>query len=65
MLLYPLASGLLIEHGSLLSHAAVTARELGLPAIIGVKDLTRRVKDGEWLEMDGRTGVVTLGGGDA
>lgn len=61
VLLYPLASGLLVEHGSLLSHAAVTARELGLPAVVGVKGLMRRVKDGQWLELDGRTGVVTLG----
>ncbi|MFP5503727.1 MAG: PEP/pyruvate-binding domain-containing protein [Candidatus Sericytochromatia bacterium] len=60
VLLYPLASGLLIERGSLLSHAAVTARELGLPAIIGVEGLTRRVRDGDLLEMDGSAGTVRL-----
>lgn len=58
--LYPSASGLLIERGSLLSHAAVVARELGLPTIIGVKNLIRRVGDGQWVEMDARTGIVRL-----
>ncbi|MBM3268128.1 MAG: hypothetical protein FJZ01_10820 [Candidatus Sericytochromatia bacterium] len=58
--LYPSASGLLIERGSLLSHAAVVARELGLPTIIGIKGLVRRVQDGQWVEMDGRAGTVTL-----
>ncbi len=58
--LYPSASGLLIERGSLLSHAAVVAREMGLPTIIGVKNLIRRVQDGQWVEMDGRAGTVRL-----
>ena len=63
VLLYPLASGLVIERGSLLSHAAVTARELGLPAIIGVEGLMLSVRDGQWLRMDGRAGTVALGEG--
>ncbi len=58
--LYPSASGLLIERGSLLSHAAVVARELGLPTIIGIKGLIKRVGDGQWVEMDGRAGSVRL-----
>jgi pyruvate,water dikinase len=58
--LYPSASGLLIERGSLLSHAAVVAREMGLPTVIGVKNLIRRVQDGQWVEMDGRAGTVRL-----
>ncbi len=58
--LYPSASGLLIERGSLLSHAAVVARELGLPTIIGVKNLIKRLRDGEWVDMDARAGTVRL-----
>ena len=34
--LYPSCSGLLIERGSLLSHSAVVARELGLPTVVGI-----------------------------
>ncbi|MBM3275649.1 MAG: phosphoenolpyruvate synthase, partial [Candidatus Sericytochromatia bacterium] len=60
--LYPSASGLLIERGSLLSHAAVVARELGLPTIIGIRNLIKRVQDGQWVDMDGRSGQVRLDG---
>jgi pyruvate,water dikinase len=56
--LYPTASGLLVERGSLLSHSAVVARELGLPAIIGVRGLLDWVRDGETLAMDGGTGRI-------
>jgi len=56
--LFPTASGILVERGSTLSHSAVLARELGIPAIVGVPGLTRIVHDGESLRMDGGTGVV-------
>ncbi len=58
--LYPAASGLLIERGSILSHSAIVARELGLPTIVGIKNLTKRVKDGQLVEMDARLGIVRL-----
>ena len=58
--LYPSASGLLIERGSLLSHSAIVARELGLPAIVNIPDLIRRVKDGALVEMDAGRGVVRV-----
>lgn len=58
--LYPAASGLLIERGSILSHSAIVARELGLPTIVGIKNLTKRVKDGQLVEMDARQGTVRL-----
>jgi pyruvate,water dikinase len=58
--LYPAASGLLIERGSILSHSAIVARELGLPTIVGIKNLTKRVKDGQVVEMDARQGIVRL-----
>lgn len=60
--LYPSAAGLLIERGSILSHSAIVARELGLPAIVGIKDLTKRIKDGDVVDMDARAGIVRLGG---
>lgn len=58
--LYPAASGLLIERGSILSHSAIVARELGLPTIVGIKGLTKRVQDGQVVEMDARQGIVRL-----
>ena len=58
--LYPSASGLLIERGSVLSHSAIVARELGLPTIVGVKDLIRKVKDGQVIKMDAGKGLVYL-----
>ena len=58
IMLFPAAAGLLVEHGSLLSHSAIVAREMGIPAIVSISGVTAWVKTGEWLEMDGATGVV-------
>jgi pyruvate,water dikinase len=57
-MLFPSAAGLLVEHGSLLSHSAIVAREMGIPAIVAISGVTAWVQTGEWLEMDGATGVV-------
>jgi pyruvate,water dikinase len=71
VLIFPAASGLLVERGSLLSHSAIIARELGLPTIVALPGLTRWLADGDWVEMDGGRGVVTRiavpapGGADA
>lgn len=58
ILLFPAAAGLLVEHGSLLSHSAIVAREMSIPAVVSLSGLTTWVKNGDWLEMDGATGVV-------
>ncbi len=60
VLLYPSASGLLIERGSVLSHSAIVARELGLPTIVGIKDLTKKIKEGQIVKMDANKGIVYL-----
>ena len=57
-LLFPLARGLLVERGSLLSHSAIVAREIGLPCIVGVPGLLDSLADGEMVEMDGSTGSI-------
>jgi pyruvate,water dikinase len=54
----PFAGGLVVEHGGLMSHAAVAARELGLPAVIGVAGATDRIPDGALVELDPVAGVV-------
>jgi rifampicin phosphotransferase len=61
-LLFPLARGMLVQRGNLLSHAAIVAREFGLPCIIGIPSLLETVRDGAWVEMDGTTGVVRVDG---
>jgi pyruvate,water dikinase len=60
ILLFPLASGLLVEHGSLLSHSAIVSRELGLPAIVSISGVTAWLQDGDEVEMDGASGIVRL-----
>jgi pyruvate,water dikinase len=52
------AAGLATEVGSVLSHGAVVAREYGLPAIAGLPGLTRRIKTGDMLRLDGNTGEL-------
>ena len=56
--LFPTCSGILVERGSSLSHSAVVARELGIPAVVGVPNLTKIVRDGEPLRLDGGSGRV-------
>ena len=58
---YPMLGGILIERGSLLSHSAVVAREVGLPAIVSISGgLTSRLKTGMLVRMDGAAGTVTI-----
>ncbi len=58
--LFPLAAGILVERGSLLSHSAIVARELGVPAIVGIRGLTATVRGGDRVEMDGGRGVIRM-----
>src|SRR6185295_10609305 len=56
--LYPSVSGLLIERGSILSHSAIVAREMGIPTIVGIPGLTSTLKTGQTVTMDGAAGTV-------
>jgi len=59
--LYPSCSGLIIERGSLLSHSAVVARELGLPTIVGVSGgLMKRLKTGDEVELNATKGEIRI-----
>lgn len=51
--------GIIVENGSSLSHSAIIARELGIPAIVGLKKATQRIPDGKQITMDGSKGTVT------
>jgi pyruvate,water dikinase len=57
-MIFPSASALIVERGSLLSHAAIVARELGIPAVVSVPGVTRWLADGDEVEVDGSSGVV-------
>ena len=56
--LFPTASAILVERGSLLSHSAIVSREMGIPCIVGVNQLLQTLKDGDWVEMNGSTGII-------
>jgi rifampicin phosphotransferase len=58
IMLFPAASGLLVERGSLLSHSAIVSREMGIPAIVSLEGVTAWLKTGDRVEFDGSTGVV-------
>ncbi|RDI55569.1 PEP/pyruvate-binding domain-containing protein [Nocardia mexicana] len=53
------ARGLIVERGSVLSHSAIVARELGIPTVVGIKDVTRILLDREHVQVDGTRGTVT------
>jgi pyruvate, water dikinase len=46
--------------GGSMSHAAIVAREYGLPAVVGTGNATTRIRDGQRIRVDGGRGVVTL-----
>jgi pyruvate,water dikinase len=56
----PLAAALVVEHGGLMSHAALVARELGIPAVVGVENATTKVVDGERIQVDAANGRIVL-----
>ncbi|GEM45837.1 PEP/pyruvate-binding domain-containing protein [Deinococcus cellulosilyticus] len=58
IIILPLARALLVERGSLLSHSAIVSRELGIPGIVSIPEVTAWLQDGDEVELDGSTGVV-------
>ncbi|MCS6956008.1 MAG: PEP-utilizing enzyme, partial [Candidatus Calescibacterium sp.] len=59
-LLFPSISGLIIEKGSVLSHTAIVAREMGIPTIVGVKNATSILKDENIVELNATNGTITI-----
>ncbi len=56
--LFMIAGGIVLEQGGPLSHAAIVARELELPAVLNVPDAMRRLPNGTAIEVDGTNGVI-------
>jgi len=59
VMIFPAATGLLVERGSMLSHSAIVAREMGLPTIVSIPGLTNWLNEGDIVEMNGASGMVT------
>jgi pyruvate,water dikinase len=55
------ASGIITDEGGMTSHAAIVARELGAPAIVGAGTATEQLEDGQLVTIDGEKGSVTEG----
>ncbi len=55
---FPMISGLVTETGGLLSHGALLAREYGIPAVMGIKEATKQIQNGETLTINGQTGAI-------
>lgn len=53
-------AGLVTEVGGMMSHGAVITREYGLPAVVGVVDATKKIRDGQRIRLDGAKGYVQL-----
>lgn len=58
--LFVTISGLVTEVGGLMTHGAVIAREYGLPAVVGVVDATRLIRDGQRIRVNGTEGFVEI-----
>ncbi len=58
IVLFMEATGILVEHGSLLSHAAIVARELDIPTVVSLPGLMDWLEDGDLVELDGASGII-------
>lgn len=59
-LLFPRAAAVITDVGAPLSHAAIVARELGIPAVVGCGNATQVLKTGQRVIVDGGTGIVKI-----
>ena len=58
--LFPMAKAVIIERGSVLSHSAVVAREMGIPLVAGVRGLTSVIRNHDRVRVDGINGTIEL-----
>ncbi len=53
-------AGLVTEVGGLMTHGAVIAREYGVPAVVGVEQATRLIRDGQRIRVNGTDGYIEI-----
>ena len=58
--LFPRASAIVTDVGAPLSHAAIVARELGIPAVVGCGNAMMRLHTGDQVRVDGEEGTVEM-----
>lgn len=58
--LLPMLGGIVTDRGGLLSHAAIVAREYGLPAVVGCMEATQVIHNGDRIRVDGTSGEVKI-----
>jgi len=58
--IFPRAAAVITDVGAPLSHAAIVARELGIPAVVGCGSATTRLRTGDWVRVDGGQGTVEI-----
>lgn len=58
--LFLVAGAVVTDHGGLLSHGPIVARELGIPCVCGTEDGSRRIGEGQLIRVDGDLGTVTV-----
>jgi rifampicin phosphotransferase len=60
VVLFPSIGGLIVEKGSMLSHSAIVAREMGIPAVVGVKNATKLLHSGDRVLLNGAQGTIKI-----
>jgi pyruvate,water dikinase len=56
--LFQRAIAVVVDTGGAASHAAIVAREYGIPAVMGTMNGTKELEDGQWIQVDGSRGLV-------
>ena len=54
------ADAVVVDVGAVMSHAAIVSRELGIPCVVSVTDASKKIRDGDIVEVDGDAGTVTI-----
>lgn len=60
VMLFTTAAGIVVERGSLLSHTAIVAREMHIPAVVAVDGLLETIHDGDTIRLDGTRGSIEI-----
>ena len=55
-----ISAALVVDIGGALSHAAIVARELGVPCVVNTGTGSRRIRTGDRCRVDGKTGTITI-----
>lgn len=59
---FAILKGIVTEYGGILCHAAIVSREYGIPCIVSCYDVTKKIKDGSSITINGTTGEVIIDG---